>query len=208
MAARPVQLAHTAGASQRLASEKTQMSAHRRHPLENAGREIVERFGKDNGRMWYVWVRSDAAKYRANQLHIDLALVSGTRRQSGLPQVRLSLARSCPSIYSDNETTRCPSSRQTTRPSFSNASSSRIKKVRKMRGTRNRPHRFVLHMDYQAELGLCVHGKLSALNGQLSTALPPCPLPHPFRHEASARQSPASGRCFPGRASPLGIPEL
>ena len=41
--------------------------------------EIVERFGKDNDRIRYVWVRSSAAKYRANQLHIDLVLVSGTR---------------------------------------------------------------------------------------------------------------------------------
>jgi len=72
-------LAHTAGASERLASEKTQMSANQRHPFENTGREIVERFGKDNCRMRCVWVRSGAAKHRANQQDIDLALVSGTR---------------------------------------------------------------------------------------------------------------------------------
>ncbi len=72
-------LAHTVGASQRLASEKTQMSANQRHPFENTGREIVERFGKDNCRIRSICVRSGAAKYRANQQRIDLVLVSGTR---------------------------------------------------------------------------------------------------------------------------------
>ncbi len=38
----------------------------------------MERFGKDNDRIRYVCVRSGAAKYRANQQHIDLVLVSGT----------------------------------------------------------------------------------------------------------------------------------
>src|SRR5713226_6455471 len=51
-------LAHTVGASQRLASEKTQMSANQRHPFENTGREIVERFGKDNCRIRSICVRS------------------------------------------------------------------------------------------------------------------------------------------------------
>src|SRR5713101_6707870 len=41
--------------------------------------EIVERFGKDNCRILSICVRSGAAKYRANQLHIDSVLVSGTR---------------------------------------------------------------------------------------------------------------------------------
>ncbi len=72
-----------------------------------------------------------------------------------------------------------------------------------MRRTRNRPHRFVLHMDCQAELGACVHGRLSTLNSQLPTALRPCLLTHPFRLWASGRRSPATGRCLPGRVSPV-----
>src|SRR5712692_598697 len=68
--------------------------------------------------------------------------------------------------------------------------------TKKVRKTRNRPHRFVLHMDYQAELGPCVHGTFSTLNSQLSTALLPCPLAHPFRRWASGRRSPAIGRCL------------
>ncbi len=66
------------------ANERTQMRANRRYPFECAGREIVERFGKDNRRIRYVWLRSGAAKYRANQQDIHLVLVSGTRAQSCL----------------------------------------------------------------------------------------------------------------------------
>ena len=40
--------------------------------------ESWERFGKDNCRIWSICVRPGAAKDRANQLHIDLVLDSGT----------------------------------------------------------------------------------------------------------------------------------
>ena len=50
-----------------------------------------ERFGKDNCRIRYVGVRSGAAKYQANQLRIDLVLVSGTRGR----RFKSSQARHC-----------------------------------------------------------------------------------------------------------------
>jgi transposase-like zinc ribbon protein len=72
-------------------------------------------------------------------------------------------------------------------PIFSNPLFSTRKKMRK---TRNRSHCFVLHMDYQAELGPCVHGRPSTLNSQLPTALPSCPLARRFHLWASGRRSP------------------